>query len=335
MSSVPVASIVIVSWNGRQFLEPCLNAVAAQQGIEAETILVDNGSADGTAAFVREHFPWVRLVTLSENRGFAGGNNAGAREARGRHVVLLNNDTLPEPGWLAALLRGREAGGQHALASSRIVYMHDPRVIDSAGDGLLRWGGAFKRHHGARVESATESREVFGVCGAACVIPRAVFEELGGFDEDFFVSHEDVDLSYRARLLGYSCWYVADSIVRHHGSATLGRVSEFAVFHGQRNLEWMYFKNTPASLLLRTLPGHLVYTAAAALHFTRHGRLGAFLRAKWAALAGLPVLLRKRAAVQRTRRVSGNAIWPHLEARWLATKRREKQFDLSLAGDNR
>jgi GT2 family glycosyltransferase len=335
MSGVPDASVVIVSWNGRRYLEPCLLAVAAQQGVEAETILVDNGSADGTAAFVRERFPWVRVVALTENRGFAGGNNAGAREARGRCIVLLNNDTVPEPGWLAALLRGRAAGGPNALASSRIVYMHDPRVIDSAGDGLLRWGGAFKRHHGASIESATESGEVFGVCGAACAIPRAVFEELAGFDEDFFASHEDVDLSYRARLLGYPCLYVADAIVRHHGSATLGRVSDFAVFYGQRNLEWMYFKNTPGSLLLRTLPGHLIYTAAAAVHFARHRRLGAFLRAKWAALAGLPRLLRKRAEIQRTRRVGGDAIWPHLEARWLATKRREKQFDLSLAGDNR
>lgn len=335
MNTGPLASIVIVSWNGRQYLEPCLTAVAAQQGVDAETILVDNRSTDGTASFVRERFPWVRLVALNENRGFAGGNNAGVREARGQFVVLLNNDTVPEPGWLQALLAGREAGGPHALASSRIVYMHDPRVIDSAGDGLLRWGGAFKRHHGASVEAATESVEVFGVCGAACVIPRRVFDELEGFDEDFFVSHEDVDLSYRARLLGYPCRYVADAIVRHHGSATLGRVSPFAVFHGQRNLEWMYLKNTPASLLFRTMPGHLVYTAAAAVHFTRMGLLGAFLRAKWSALIGLPRLLRKRAHVQRTKRVGGDAIWPLLEPRWLATKRREKEFDLGLAGDHR
>jgi GT2 family glycosyltransferase len=335
MSGDPLVSIVIVSWNGRQYLEPCLTAVAAQQGVDAETILVDNGSSDGTSAFVRETFPWVRLIGLSENRGFAGGNNAGVREARGRFVVLLNNDTVPEPGWLAALLRGREAGGPHALATSRIVYMHDPRIIDSAGDGLLTWGGAFKRYHGANVDAATESGEVFGICGAACVIPKAVFDELGGFDEDFFVSHEDVDLSYRARLLGYPCLYVADAIVRHHGSVTLGRISPFAVYHGQRNLEWMYLKNTPASLLLRTLPGHLVYTAAAAVHFTRSGLLGPFLRAKWSALRGLPRLLRKRGHVQRTRRVGAEAIRPLLESRWLATKRREKQFDLGLAGDNR
>jgi GT2 family glycosyltransferase len=331
----PDVSIVIVTWNGREYLEPCLTAVAAQEGIDAETILVDNGSSDGSAALVRERFPWVRIVSLTENHGFAGGNNAGVREARGRYVVLLNNDTVPEAGWLAALLRGREQGGPHTLASSRIVYMHDPRVIDSAGDGLLRWGGAFKRHHGASVDVATESAEVFGVCGAACVIPKRVFDELGGFDEDFFASHEDVDLSYRARLLGYPCRYVADAVVRHHGSATLGRVSPFAVFHGQRNLEWMYFKNTPASLLLRTLPGHLVYTAAAALHFARAGLLGPFVRAKFAALAGLPRLLRKRARVQGTRRVGAEAIWPHLEAKWLSTKRREKRFDLDLAGDKR
>ena len=127
--------------------------------------------------------------------------------------------------------------------------MHDPGVIDSAGDSLLASGGAFKRHHGASVEMARESAEVFGVCGAACLMPRRVFDELGGFDEDFFASHEDVDLSYRARLLGYRCRYVADAVVRHHGSATIGRVSGFAVFHGQRNLEWLYVKNTPISLL--------------------------------------------------------------------------------------
>ena len=125
-----------------------------------------------------------------------------------------------------------------------------------------------------------------------------MFDELGGFDEDFFASHEDVDLSYRARLRGYRCRYVPDAIVRHHGSATLGTISKFAVFHGQRNLEWVFLKNTPGSLLLRTLPGHIVYNAAAAAHFARLGLLGAFLRAKGAAVAALPGVLRKRAAIQ-------------------------------------
>lgn len=335
MTPSPDVSIVIVSWNGRQYLDACLSAVAAQEGVNSETILVDNASSDGTVDHVRERFPWVRIVALSENRGFAGGNNAGVREARGRFVALLNNDTVVEPGWLQALMAGIDEAAGTLLTTSRVVYMHDPQVIDSAGDGMLAWGGAFKRQHGATVESALESREVFGVCGAACLMPRRVFEELGGFDEDFFASHEDVDLSYRARLLGYRCRYVADAVVKHHGSSTIGRASAFAVFHGQRNLEWVYIKNAPLGLLLRTLPGHAIYVAAAAVHFARTGALGAFLRGKIAAVAGLPAILKKRAEVQRTRRVGSDAIRPMLESRWLATKLREKQFDAELAGNSR
>ena len=167
-------------------------------------------------------------------------------------------------------------------------------------------------------------------------MPREVFEELGGFDEDFFVSNEDVDLSYRARLLGYRVRYVADAVVRHRGSATLGHVSAFSVFHAQRNLEWMYLKNTPAWILLRTLPGHVLYNMAAA----------ALLRARRPArhvpegqgaprLPALPAVLRKRAAIQRTARAGGGAIWPLLERRWLALKRREKAFELELARGSR
>jgi hypothetical protein len=326
-------SVIVINWNGRQHLQACLDALAAQQGVEFETLVVDNGSADGSAGFVRGQFPAVRVVALPDNRGFAGGNNAGAREARGRYLVFLNNDTVVQPGWLAALRRAADEPPGFALATSRVVYLHDPAVIDSAGDGVLQWGGAFKRFHGTRAPEAERSGEVFGVCGAACLITKAAFDELGGFDEFFFASHEDVDLSYRARLLGYRCRYAADAVVRHHGSATLGRTSAFAVFHGQRNLEWMYLKNSPLSILVRSLPGHLLYTAAAAGYFARQGRLGAFLRAKLAAAAGVPRVLRQRAVVQRTRRVGAGAIWPLLERRWLTTKLSEKRFDVGLAGE--
>jgi GT2 family glycosyltransferase len=327
----PTVSVVIVTWNGRQYLDACLGAVATQAGVTAETILVDNASTDGTVAYVRERFPWVRLVPLTENRGFAGGNNAGVEMARGRYVALLNNDTVASPDWLRTLLSGLDERSGMALVTSRIVYERDPNVVDSAGDGMLRAGGAFKWHHGEPVSSAIESREVFGVCGAACLMPKAVFDELGGFDEALFVSHEDVDLSYRARLLGYRCGYVADAVVRHHGSVTLGRMSERAVFHGQRNLEWVYLKNTPASILVRTLPAHVLYDVAAAAHFASAGRFVPFVRGKLAAVAGLPRVLRQRAAVQRSRRVAASDIWPHLEPRWLGTKRREKRFDRAQA----
>ena len=334
-NSEPEVSVVIVTWNGRRYLDACLRAVEAQQGVSAEVIVVDNASTDGTAEFVRTRFPHVRVIVLAENRGFAAGNNAGAREAHGDYVAFLNNDTVADSSWLRALRAGVELASGFALATSRIVYMHDPGVIDSAGDGLFRWGGAFKRYHGEPAELAGTAAEVFGVCGGACLMPKAIFDELGGFDEDFFASHEDVDLSYRARLRGYRCRYVPEAIVRHHGSATLGTISVLAVFHGQRNLEWMYLKNTPASLLIRTLPGHLLYNVAAATHFARLGLFGTFLRAKRAALAGLPSVLRKRMTIQRASTIGAKGIEPHLERRWLAAKMREKRFDVGLAEGSR
>jgi len=327
----PNVSVVIVTWNGRHHLDACLDAVAAQQGVQVETIVVDNASTDGTVAHVRERHPSVRLVALPENRGFAGGNNAGAAEARAPLVAFLNNDTIVEPGWLQALMAGLDDALGFALATSRVVYMHDPRVIDSAGDGLLRSGGAFKRMHGCQSADADETREVFGVSGAACLMPRRVFDELGGFDEDFFASHEDVDLSYRARLLGYRVRYVPGAVVRHHGSATLGRLSARAIFYGQRNLEWVYLKNSPRPVLLRTLVAHMVYDAAAGMYFLGTGRGWTFVRAKAAALAGLPAMLRKRAAVQRSRRADTDAIWRMLEPGWLGLKMREKRFDREVA----
>ena len=331
----PDISIIVVTWNGRHYLDDCLGAIASQEGVSAETILVDNASTDGTREYVLAKFPWVRIVSLPENRGFAGGNNAGAREATGSYLAFLNNDTRADPGWLKALRAGVDLEARVALTTSRIVYMHDPETLDSAGDGLLRCGGAFKRHHGAPAGVASESQEVFGVCGAACLMPKAVFDELGGFDEDFFASHEDVDLSYRARLRGYRCRYVATAVVRHHGSGTLGTISPSAVFHGQRNMEWTYLKNTPASLLLRTLPGHVLYNLAAAAHFARLGLFGTFCRAKVAAAAGLPRLLRKRASVQRTKVVATAAIERQLDRRWLWAKIREKRFDVGLAEGTR
>jgi GT2 family glycosyltransferase len=327
----PDISVIIVNYNGERWLAGCLDAVLRQQGPSFEIVVVDNGSTDRSLNLVPPSDSCVRVVRLPDNRGFAGGNNAGAAAARGRLLAFLNNDTVVEPGWLAALQRPLDRDPAIGMTTSRIVYLHDPSIIDSAGDGWARWGGAFKRGHGSAASAWDASDEVFGACGAAFMIRREIFSEVGGFDEDLFLVHEDVDLSYRVQLLDYRCFYVADARVRHAGSATLGTVSRDAVFQGQRNLEWVYFKNTPAGLLIRSCPGHAVYVAAAALYLARLGLFGTFVRAKWSALAGLPRLLAKRRQVQRARRASSGRLWSLMEPRWLQLKRAEKQFDLRLA----
>jgi hypothetical protein len=295
-------------------------------------VLVDNASEDDSVRAVRERFPWVRLVVLETNRGFAGGNNAGVAAARGRLVAFLNNDTRADRRWLASLRAVLESAPDVGIVTSRIVFMHDPSILDSAGDGLTRAGGAFKHGHGGPAQAASSPREVFGACGAACMMPRALFDEVGGFDEDFFLSHEDVDLSYRVRLRGYRVLFVPDAVVEHAGSATIGRTSRLSVFHGQRNLEWVYVKNTPGPFLWRTCLQHVIYDLAAAVYFARTGHLSAFLAAKWAAARGLPRMWRKRREIQRTRQVDLGRLWLLLEPGWLGLKWREKRFDLKAAG---
>lgn len=324
-------SVIVVNYNGRRWLRGCFSALARQQEVRPETILVDNGSTDDSVAFVRREFPEVRVIALGRNAGFAEANNLGVRQSHGRFVALLNNDTEPSEGWLGALLNALEAHPWASLAASCIVYLHDPSVIDSAGDGVTRWGGAFKHLHGRPTADASLAREVFGVCGAACLMRREIFEDVGGFDEDFFAVHEDVDFSYRAQLLGYRTVYAPEAVVAHAGSATLGPRSRQAVFFGQRNLEWVYLKNTPLALLLASLLGHCAYDLAAAGYFLATGRAGPFLRAKLAAFAGMTRMLDKRRAIQRRRRTPVRRIWRLMDRRWVAIKWREKRFELEAA----
>jgi GT2 family glycosyltransferase len=299
--------------------------VAGQQAApDFETLLVDNASSDGSAAFVREAYPAVRVHETAANLGFAAGNNEGARVARGRLLVFLNNDTVPEPDWLARLTGALSVRPGFALATSRIVSMDAPVVIDSAGDGYLRAGGAFKHGHGAAPGAYAESREVFGACGAAFAIRREVFAALGGFDESFFMVYEDVDLSYRARLLGHRCWFAADAVVRHKVSGTLGRQSPMAVYYGQRNLEWAWLKNTPASLLLRSLASHLIYSSAGLAYYAKIGLLAPALRGKLGALTRIGPLLRARRDVQRTRVGAVADLERLMERDWLAIKKKEQ-----------
>ncbi len=330
-------SVIVVNYNGRRWLGRCLAALGAQGNngdtadVNFEIVVVDNGSTDGSRKFVERDLPHVQLIQLEHNLGFAAASNVGCRVSRGRYLALLNNDTEPRPGWLRALRRALEGNPWAGMATSRVVFMHDPSILDSAGDGLTRAGGAFKHGHGQPVTEGDESREVFGACGAACMIRRDVFEDVGGFDEDFFMVHEDVDFSYRARLRGHRCVYVADAVVAHAGSGTLGRVSPQAVFLGQRNLEWLYLKNTPWPLLLRSWPGHLLYDAAGAAYFAGNGRLRPFMAAKWAALKSLPQVWRKRREVQRRRTASARHVWRSMERGWVTLKLREKRFDRSVA----
>lgn len=318
--------IVVLNWNGRRWLDGCLGALAGERSDAVEVVLVDNGSTDDSIALVRERFPWVRVLALGRNVGFAQGNNEGAAGATAEYLVFLNNDTVVAPGWLAALTAPAEADPGVGLVTSRVLFMDD-ETIDSAGDGYLRAGGAYKINHGRPSSSAAASGEVFGACGAALLVRRTLFERLGGFAAHFFMVYEDVDLSYRARLAGARVVYASDAIVRHAGSASLGRVSPDAVFYGQRNLEWTWIRNSPRPVLLRSALAHGLYMLAGCVAYARRGLLRPWLRGKAAAIRGLPRAWADRRAIQAAAVVDAESLWRVMDAGWIGVKRREKRFD--------
>jgi N-acetylglucosaminyl-diphospho-decaprenol L-rhamnosyltransferase len=296
----------------------CVPALDGQiVGEPLEIIVVEDGACrEATASLARRH-PRVRVVRTGTRRGFAAACNLGARESRGERLAFLNDDTRPHPHWLSRLSAALDARGDAGLATSLIVSIGG-ETIDSAGDGYLRCGGAFKHGHGEPARDERRIREIgetFGACGAGFMIRRPLFEALGGFDEDYEMVHEDVDLSYRARLRGAACLFVPDAIVEHAGSASLGVMSARAVYLGQRNLEWTYLKNT-----------HLAYGAAAGIGYALSGHGWTFLKAKAAAAAGVPAILRKRRIVQGGRQVQAEAIAAVMDRRWVLRKYREKRF---------
>jgi GT2 family glycosyltransferase len=180
----------------------------------------------------------------------------------------------------------------------------EPERLDGAGDSYHVSGRAWRNGHGASTTAwPAQNCEVFAACAAAALYRREAFEEAGGFDEQYFCYFEDVDLGFRLRLLGYRCLYVHDAVVRHVSSGVSGYRSDFAVYHGERNAVWTFFKDMPASLLWLYLPQHVALNIAALAYYPwrRQGRVA--LRAKFDALRGLRDAWRRRRHVQRGRRV--------------------------------
>lgn len=308
----PKVTVVIVNWNGERFLERCLSALMAQTVPPREVILLDNASSDGSLGVV-QRFPSVQLLSLNHNAGFARGNNLAIKAAcaDSEWIALLNPDAFPEPRWLEELLLAVHANPEFDVFGSKLVNAACPSVLDGAGDAYHMSGLVWRMQHGMPVESIGEQpREVFSPCAAAALYRRSALDSVGGFDEDFFCYVEDVDLGFRLRLAGCRCLYVPASVVHHVGSGTTGgQHSNFAVYHGHRNLVWTYVKDMPGTLFWLFLPLHLAMNLVALVWFSARGAGAVIARAKWDALRGLPVAWAKRRRIQARRVVSIAAIW--------------------------
>ncbi|MBJ6802446.1 glycosyltransferase family 2 protein [Geomonas propionica] len=301
---MPKVSIIILNWNGKPLLKECLDSLARQTFTDFETVLLDNGSSDGSTEYLRQHYPWVHLVALPENIGFAGGNNRAFQDCSGEFIVALNNDTKLEPTALAALVAAAEADPGVGMVAAKMVNFYQTGRIDSVGIGVAGNGMGHNIGVGEQDQGQYDvAAEVFGPCGGAALYRRSMLEKVGFFDSDFFAYYEDLDLAWRGRLAGWRGVTAPAAVVHHVHSATSGKMSPFTVYHVQRNKWFVLIKDWPALLLLRFLPKIVLFDLAALLLAILRGRGGAALRARRDVIRNLPRLLAQRKAIQRVRRI--------------------------------
>lgn len=307
------AAVVILNYNGRHLLDNCLASIS-RLTTPVEVVVADNGSTDGSLQWLHEHHPEVRALSLARNLGFAAGYNRALAQVDRPWFVLLNNDAALEPEWLECLLARHARHPQAAILGGKLLFSGVAgRIVQSAGASFTEAGTAFEigwgQHDAGQFQPA---RLVGAIPGAALLIRRAVFHELGGFDAGYFAYLEDVDLCWRAWLLGYEVHYVPEAVAFHaYGASGGGRLSPFRIYWMQRNRLANLVKNLAAASLPRGLAISLAYDGYRLLEYATRGQ-GAALRA----LAGgtlafwrsLPGLLAQRRAVQRARRVTDAAL---------------------------
>jgi hypothetical protein len=315
--------VIVVNWNRKKLLQACLESLARQGHKSFEVVVVDNGSTDGSAALVRElagSFPVpLRLIENTANLGFCAANNQGILATGTELVALLNNDAEAEPGWLEALERTIRQADDVGMAASKILVWEDPSRIDKCGhliypDGQNRGRGSGQPDRG----QFDHVDQVLWPDGCAAMYRRAMLEDVGGFDEDFFAYADDAELGLRARWAGWRCWYTPDAVVRHHRGATLGLGSGRRLTLIERNRVLLAVKLFPGSLLWVNgayLLARIVAGMWAALRNrgeTRHypGMGGKFtagmalLRGMAQAIPMIPATLRKRRAFREKRRLT-------------------------------
>lgn len=306
MSNLPEATIILVTWNAGNHLNRCLFALSKQTRMRFEIVIIDNGSTDESFTSLSSwDFVPRTIRQLKTNLGFAVANNLGAHLANGKWIILLNADAYPEPDWLENLLKAAEQNPQFNFFSSRQIQYNSPHLLDGAGDEYHVSGLAWRRYYN-HMQSAygLQQEEVFGACAAAAMYRREDFLHVGGFDEDYFSYFEDVDLSFRLRLAGGRCLYVPEAVVHHVGSASTGKLSDFVVYYGHRNLVWAFIKDMPGLLFWLYLPLHLAMNLFFLISFVFKGKGRAIFKAKWDAVRGIPSVMKKRKDVQKLRKVS-------------------------------
>lgn len=306
-------SIVIPNYNGKHFMDKCLRSLEEQTFKEFEIIVVDNASTDGSQAYMKEKYPYVRLIEMETNTGFSGAVNEGIRRSNTAYVFLLNNDTECEKDCVKQLYQSIKKSKKIFSVSTQMIQYHNRNLIDSAGDLYTAVGWAFNRGNGKNVSLYEKEEKIFTACAGAAMYRKSVFDEIGYFDETFFAYREDIDIGYRARIHGFHNVYAPKAKVYHIGSGTSGsKHNNFKVKLGVRNNIYVNYKNMPLCFLIWNIPLLCLGYAIKGLYFYKKGFGKAYVE-------GVKEAFQNRNTIQKEKfqwKYIGNYIQIQLELYW-------------------
>jgi hypothetical protein len=299
-----LVSIIFVNYKGKEDdIKTCLTSLYKQTLKNFEVIFVDNDSQDSSVEFVKKNFPKVRIIE-NENTGFAAGNNFGVRHARGKYVFILNLDTQLDKNCLKELVECVKRN-KNAAISSKILFFDQRNKINTTGIAFNYLGFGWCDNLGKNEKDFVQEKEITFPSGAAFLIDKKIFNELGGFDENYFFYYEDTDFGWRLRLKGYKAILAPKAKVYH--KYFFGRHSKKFYF-AERNRIITIFKNYQRKTLLLILPPFLLTEIGIMTYFLITGTLLSKLRGYFWILRNMDKLLESRSIIQGTRKVSDKEI---------------------------
>lgn len=310
-------SVIIITFNNKDVLAETIDSLLKQTYPNFEIIVVDNNSTDGTSDLIKNKFPDVSYIKSDINLGFAGGNNLGLKQANGEYIALLNNDAVAQPEWLAALVEAMNKHDDVGVCASKMIAF-GTKELDSAGDGYSTSLKGFKRGEGEDKGRYDTQEYVFGACAGAALYRRKMLDEIGFFDADFFLIHEDTDLNFRAQLSGWKVLYVPSAVVHHKVRSSIGHMSDIAVYYTVRNSDLVRIKNVPLPLFFRCLPEFIFGAVADFLSVAvKRRKLKQYLRAKADVVRSLGKTLSKRRDIMaEIRKVDDRYLLDIMSAIW-------------------
>ncbi len=302
-----LVSIVILNYNGEEFLENCINSIKSNTNGNYEIVVVDNASPDNSGRQIAVKFPDCKFILNEENVGVPEGLNIGIKNSTGKFLVLMNNDVKVTERWLDNFFSAYKKYGE-ALYQPKFVKMNNPDILDGTGDMINLFGFGFARDKGQRDNNLhNEIEEISYASGTCMFLSRDIIDKIGYFDQNFFAYHEELDFGWRARLFGYRSLYVPQTIIHHYGSAGWGWSGKKFYFL-ERNRWFVILKNYSIKTIAKLFPSLLLLEIIMLGFFAKKGILLKKIRSYGSIIRSINMIRKERKIIQEKRIISDDEV---------------------------